>query len=110
MENVQLKDADYCAGRFQGALRIGLPAPLVKAYLVIIPFVEIGLGLALTITRWRRIAIHGWFAFMATLLFGHQVHQEWSAVNQVLDYFFLGLLCLVLPAHGSWFARDPGPA
>jgi len=98
--------ADYYARLFLGDLRIVLPAPLVNVWLALIPFVEIGLALALTVTRWRRIAIRGWFAFMATLLFGHYVLQEWSAVNQMLDYFFLGLLCVVLPAHASWFARD----
>jgi len=32
--------------------------------------------------------------------------QEWSSVNQMLDYIFLGLLCLVLPSHESWLTRD----
>jgi hypothetical protein len=30
-------------------------------------------------------------------------------VNQMLDYIFLGLLCLVLPTHSSWLARDRQP-
>jgi len=45
---------------------------------------------------------------MLSLMFGHYILQEWSAVNQMLDYIFLGLLCLVLPAHASWLARDIG--
>jgi len=42
---------------------------------------------------------------MLSLLFGHYILQEWSAVNQMLDYIFLGLLRLVLPNHSSWFLR-----
>jgi hypothetical protein len=41
---------------------------------------------------------------MLSLLVGHYVLQEWSAVNQMLDYFFLGLVCLILPFHKSLFA------
>jgi uncharacterized membrane protein YphA (DoxX/SURF4 family) len=98
--------AAYYSGLFQGDLRIRLPAPLVNAYLQAIPFIEIGLGCALLSHRHKLLAVHGWFGFMASLLIGHYILQEWSAVNQMLDYFFLGLLCLVLPSHGSWFRRD----
>ncbi len=98
--------SDYYSNLFQGDLRIRLPALLVDGYLAMIPFIEIGLGFALISNRWRLQAIYGWFAFMLSLLVGHYVLEEWSAVNQMLDYVFLGLLGLVLPAHGSWFRRD----
>jgi len=96
----------YYSGLFQGDLRIQLPKPLIDAYLAAIPFIEIGLGLALISNRYKHVVVYGWFAFMLSLLVGHYVLQEWSAVNQLLDYFFLGLLCLVLPHHASWFERD----
>ncbi len=99
--------ADYYAGQFAGELRIVLPALLVKAYLTLIPFIEISLGAALLITRLKPYTVYAWFGFMLSLLVGHYVLQEWSAVNQMLDYFFLGLLCLVLPHHQNWFRRDP---
>lgn len=98
--------ADYYAGQFAGDLRITLPPALIRAYLMAIPFVEISLGLALLVTRLKPYTIYAWFAFMLSLLVGHYVLQEWSAVNQMLDYFFLGLLCLVLPNHASWLRRD----
>jgi uncharacterized membrane protein YphA (DoxX/SURF4 family) len=96
---------DYYSQLFQGDLRINLPALLVDAFLTIVPFIEIGLGLFLFSNRHRNLAIYAWFAFMLCLLFGHYILQEWSAVNQMLDYIFLGLLCLVLPNHLSWFSR-----
>ena len=36
---------------------------------------------------------------MLSLLVGHYVLQEWSAVNQMLNYFILGLIAYVLPEH-----------
>ena len=97
---------EYYSGQFQGDLRIQLPAFLVNTFLRLIPFIEIGLGLALFSNRHKRFAVYGWFAFMLSLLVGHYVLQEWSSVNQMLGYFFLGLLCFVLPNHRSWFRRD----
>lgn len=97
---------EYYSKLFQGDLRIQLPPILVDAYLKLIPFIEIGVALALLSNRYKRLAVYGWFAFMLSLLVGHYVLQEWSAVNQMLDYFFLGLLCFVLPNHQSWFTRD----
>lgn len=97
---------DYYSKLFQGDLRIRVPAPLVNAYLHSIPFIEIGLGCALLWNRHRRIATYCWFAYFLSLTVGHYILQEWSSVNQMMDYFFLGLLCFVLPAHHSWFRRD----
>jgi uncharacterized membrane protein YphA (DoxX/SURF4 family) len=96
---------DFNSQLFQGELRIHLPPSLVNAFLTIVPFIEIGLGLFLISNRHRNLAVYAWFAFMLCLLFGHYVLQDWSTVNQMLDYIFLGLLCLVLPHHLSWFSR-----
>jgi uncharacterized membrane protein YphA (DoxX/SURF4 family) len=97
---------EYYSKLFQGDLRIRVPAPLVNAYLQVIPFIELGLGFALLSNQHKRLALYGWFAFMLSLLIGHYILQEWSSVNQMLDYFFLGLLCMVLPHHQSWLRRD----
>ena len=97
---------EYYSTLFQGDLRITLPRLLVDGYLRIIPFIEIGLGLALLSNRYKRFTVYGWFAFMLSLLVGHYVLQEWSMVNQLLDYMFLGVLCMLLPTHQSWFGRD----
>lgn len=97
---------DYYSGLFQGDLRIVMPAGLINLYLAVIPYLEIGLGLALISNRFKWYAVHGWFLFMLSLTIGHYVLQEFSAVNQMLDYFFLGILCLILPRHDSWLRRD----
>lgn len=96
----------YYSGLFQSDLRIVLPAGVVNLYLSLIPYIEIGLGLALISHRLRKLAVLAWFAFMLSLLIGHYILQEWSAVNDMLDYFFLGLLSFILPSHRSWWHRD----
>jgi uncharacterized membrane protein YphA (DoxX/SURF4 family) len=96
----------YYSKLFQGDLRIKMPPSLINFYLQIIPFIEIGLGCALLSNRHKLLAVYGWFAFMLSLLVGHYILQEWSSVNEMLDYFFLGLLCFVLPNPQSWFRRD----
>ncbi len=97
---------DYYSALFQGDLRIKLPPIIVNTYLTLIPFIEIFLGLALLSNKYKHYTVYGWFAFMLSLLIGHYILQEWSSVNDMLDYMFLGLLCLVLPYHRSWLSRD----
>jgi len=79
---------DYYSRLFQGDLRIHLPPILVDSYLRVTPFVEVGLACALLSNRHKVPAVYGWFVFMLSLLVGHYILQEWSSVNELLDYFF----------------------
>ena len=97
---------NYYSQLFQGELRINLPALLVNSFLSLVPYLEIFLGLALISNKYKDYVVYLWFAFMLSLMFGHYILQEWSAVNQMLAYIFLGLLCLILPTHSSWLKRD----
>ena len=97
---------EYYSALFQSELRINLPAWLANAYLLLIPFIEIAIALSLLVHRFKWWAIHSWFVFMLSLTIGHYLLEEFSAVIQMLDYFFIALACLLLPAHSSWFARD----
>jgi len=96
--------ANYYAGLFAADLRISLPATAISFYLSMIPFIELSLAVLLCFARTRLLGLYCWFAFMLSLLLGHYVLQEWSAVNQMLDYFFPRLAssagtipCLRLP-------------
>jgi len=92
----------YYSGIFGNPdLRINLPAFSYEIYLTLIPFIEIGLGAALLVASLKRFTIWAWYAFMASLLMGHYVLQEWSAVNQMLSYFFLGMICHILPTKAE---------
>ncbi len=88
----------YYSGLFQNAdLRINIPAAIIDPYLTFIPFIEVGLGLLLLVPAFKPYTVYAWFGFMASLLVGHYILQEFSAVNQMLAYFFLGLISLILP-------------
>ena len=89
---------DYYSGLFGNeALRLNFPAITYDSYLMLIPFIEVGLGAALLVVTLKRYTIWIWYAFMASLLIGHYILQEFSAVNQMLIYFILGMICHILP-------------
>lgn len=92
----------YYSGIFANPdLRINAPQTFVDFYLTAIPFIEIALGLALLFVSLKRFTIWAWYGFMASLLVGHYILQEWSAVNQMLPYFFLGMIAHALPTYKS---------
>ncbi|MFT7526163.1 MAG: putative membrane protein YphA (DoxX/SURF4 family) [Arenicella sp.] len=92
----------YYLGLFTNdALRLNPPADAVELYLAAIPFIELSLGAALLVSALKRYTIYAWYVFMASLLVGHYLLQEWSSVNQMLGYFFLGMICHLLPTKNE---------
>ena len=92
----------YYLGQFTNdALRLNPPAGVVELYLAAIPYIELALGAALLVSALKRYTIYAWYAFMASLLVGHYLLQEWSSVNQMLGYFFLGMICHLLPTKNE---------
>ncbi len=92
----------YYSGIFANPdLRINVPQFLVDCYLTLIPFIEILLGICLLFAVLKRYTIWAWYAFMASLLIGHYILQEWTIVNQMLSYFFLGMIAHALPTRRS---------
>ena len=82
-------------------LRLNFPAFTYDSYLTLIPFIEVGLGATLLVAAFKRYTIWAWYGFMASLLVGHYILQEFSAVNQMLIYFILGMICHVLPTKSE---------
>ena len=98
----------YYSGQFANPdLRINLPAFSFDFYLTLIPFIEVILGAALFVTALKKYTVWAWYAFMASLLFGHYVLQEWSEVNQMLPFFFLGMICHLLPTQAEHKTQEP---
>lgn len=92
----------YYSGLFQNPdLRINVPPSLIDTYLTLIPFIEMTLGLALLFPLLKRYTVWAWYAFMASLLVGHYILQEWTIVNQMLAYFFLGMIAHALPTRAD---------
>jgi uncharacterized membrane protein YphA (DoxX/SURF4 family) len=98
---------DYYSGLFANPdLRINIPPALIELYLSVIPFIEIGLGACLLITALKPYTVYAWYGFMASLLVGHYILQEWGVVNQMLAYFFLGMICHALPTKREMTAAS----
>ena len=92
----------YYSGLFGNEdLRLNFPAFTYDTYLTLIPFIEVGLGAALLFVAIKRYTIWAWYAFMTSLLIGHYILQEFSAVNQMLIYFILGMICHILPTKAD---------
>ena len=92
----------YYSGLFGNEeLRLNFPSFIYDTYLALIPFIEVVLGAALLFVALKRYTIWAWYAFMASLLVGHYILQEFSAVNQMLIYFILGMICHVLPTKAE---------
>jgi len=92
----------YYSGLFgNDELRLNFPAFTYDTYLTLIPFIEIGLGATLLFVALKRYTIWAWYGFMASLLIGHYILQEFSAVNQMLIYFILGMICHTLPTKAE---------
>ncbi len=68
--------------------------------------IEIGLGAALLINSIEYFAVYACFGCFLSLLFGHYLLQGWSSVNQILEYLFFGICCLLSPMHRPGLRRD----
>jgi len=98
---------EYYSGAFAAEnLRIHFLPWLINAFMQVIPFLELTMAAALAVTRLKPYFVYAWIAFFLSLEVGHYLLEEWSEVNQMIPYFLLGLVCLVLPNHRSWISQD----
>lgn len=91
---------DYYLLQFtNSSLRIQLPAIIYDAYLTMIPFIELLIGIVLLLTKYRRIFIVIWIAYFISLEVGHYILEEWMAVDAMIPFVLLGGAAYILPAH-----------
>jgi len=97
---------DYYLARFsRPELRIHLPQFLPDIYLTIIPFIEVGLGIALLIPRSRRFFAVAFVFYFLSLSVGHYIMEEFLEVDVVLPLTLIGILDYILPSYTSYFKR-----
>jgi hypothetical protein len=80
-------------------LRINLPTFTFDLYLTLIPFIEVGIAIALITTIKRRLFIVIWIAYFITLELGHYLLEEFNSANAIIPYILLGIAAYILPAH-----------
>lgn len=85
----------YYLQRFaNGEQRINLPSFLFNFYLDTIPFVEVGIAIALILSLNRRFIIVVWILYFITLEVAHYILKELTSVDLIIPYCFLGCVSL----------------
>lgn len=87
-------------------LRINLPVFSFETYLILIPYLEVVIGVALLSTLKRRLFILIWIIYFITLEIGHYVLEEFQSANMIIPYIIMGVITYILPGH-EFFAEKP---
>ena len=87
-------------------LRINMPTFLVESYLWMIPYLEVGIAIALMTTVKRRLFIVVWLIYFISLEIGHYVLEQFQAVNMMIPFIVMGTIAYVLPAHELRFNKS----
>jgi len=87
-------------------LRINLPTFLVDSYLFLIPYLEVGIALALISTFKRRLFIVIWIIYFLGLETGHYVLEQFQTVDMMIPFIIMGTLTYLLPAYEYRFGQS----
>jgi uncharacterized membrane protein YphA (DoxX/SURF4 family) len=80
-------------------LRIRLPSYMFDTYLSLIPFIEVGIAIALITSIKRRFFIVVWILYFISLEIGHYVLEEFTSVDLIIPFILLGVSAYILPSH-----------
>lgn len=93
-----------------------LPAPMVHAFALAIPWIELTLGILLTLALFTRATLTVAMLFMIVLTIGVTIRQDWPTAGFQLVYGFVifALLFLRDPYSTTWsdlldLGAHPGP-
>jgi thiosulfate dehydrogenase [quinone] large subunit len=79
-----------------------LPAALVRTFASSLPFVELAVGILLTIGLWQRATLTAATLLMMALIFGTALQQHWDTVTQQMLYVFLYSALLATRSWDRW--------
>ena len=82
-----------------------LPMSLVLAFLYTLPYVEVVLGVMMTLGLFTRWAMIGGSVMMLVLLYGNTARQDWGTVGNNMHYALYFWIMLALQ-HYDWLALD----
>ncbi|MDB5090429.1 MAG: hypothetical protein JWR09_4423 [Mucilaginibacter sp.] len=88
------------------ALRINLPSFLIDIYLSLIPFIEVGIAIALITSLKRRFFIVVWILYFISLEVGHYVLEEFTSVDLIVSIILFGVAAYILPAHEFFWLKS----
>ncbi len=88
------------------SLRINLPSSLFDVYLSLIPFLEVGIGIALITSIKRRFFIVVWIIYFISLEVGHYVLEEFTSVDLLIPIILFGVAAYILPGYEFAGGKD----
>ena len=91
-------------------LRINLPSLLFDIYLSIIPFIELGIAIALITGMKRRFFIVVFVLYFISLEIGHYILEEFTSVDLITLFVLLGVSAYILPAHEIFWVKSKNNA
>ena len=92
------------------SLRINVPSGIIDVYLSLIPFIEVGIALALITCIKRRLFIVIWIVYFMSLEMGHYFLEEFTSSDLIISIILFGVVAYILPAHEfSLFKRNNSP-
>ncbi len=96
----------YYEGLFLKSYVFKLPGELVKILLYVLPFFELLIGICLLFSKTRIMGLYAYLFYIMTMMLGEYFMDNFHNVNGTLDYMYMGMLCILLPAHKSLFRND----
>ncbi len=92
------------------SLRINVPSAIIDVYLSLIPFIEVGIALALITSIKRRLFIVVWIVYFMSLEMGHYFLEEFTSSDLIISIILFGVVAYILPAHEfSWSKSNSSP-
>ena len=87
-------------------LRINMPSFLSDIYLSLIPFIEVGIAIALITSVKRRFFIVVWILYFISLEIGHYILEEFTSVDLIIPIILFGIIAYILPAHDAFWQKE----
>ena len=92
----------FAAGMMKQFASTPLPAPLVHAFAVALPWSELLLGIAILLGLWTRFALALGALEIVVLTFGIGLTQNWSVAGIQLTYAIVYAILLAFADYDRW--------
>jgi len=89
-----------------------LPMALVRAFLYVLPFIEVALGVLMAFGLYTRWAMIGGMLMMLSLIYGNVTRQEWGTAGNNMHYSLYFWIMLALSRYDCYALdgrRNAGP-
>jgi thiosulfate dehydrogenase (quinone) large subunit len=94
--------SSFAAGMTKQFASTPLPASLVRAFAVTLPWSELGIGIAILLGLWTRFALALGALEIVVLTFGIALTQNWSVAGIQMTYAIVYAILLAFAEYNRW--------